>query len=91
MGDSHTRSTSTTWALKVVKIRRPAGGHSDSAPKAHRWRRFPRRDPKDWITLRVKYSGGSSGWVVVQGRGETNVYPADTWLLNVVLDVNQCH
>lgn len=91
MADSYVRSTSTTWRLKVEKISRPGGAHKDSASKTHRWRRFGRRDPRDWITLQVKYDGGGSGWVVVRGRGETNVYPADTWLLNVVLDVNQCH
>lgn len=91
MDDGYTRSTSTTWALKVVKIRRPAGGHSGSAPKAHRWRRFTRRNPAEWITIRVKYNGGGSGWVIVQGRGETNAYPADTWLLNLVMDINQSH
>lgn len=91
MGDAYVRSESTTWRLKVEKISRPGGAQRHSGSKSHRWRRFDRRNPREWITVRLKYDGGSSGWVIVSGRGETNAYPADTWLLNVVLDINQCH
>lgn len=89
--DGYTRSESTTWRLKVVKIRRPAGGHRDSAAKPLRWRRLYRRNPAEWMHMRVKYQGGGSGWVLVEARGITAAFPADAWLLNVVLDVNNAH
>lgn len=89
--DAYTRSTSNTWALKVIKIRRPAGGQKDSAAKPHRFHGLRRRNPKDWVDVRLKYAGGGSGWVVVMARGRVVPYPADAWLLDVVLDVNNSH
>lgn len=89
--DEYTRSVSHTWKLKLVKIRRPAGGHKDSAAKPHRFSRLSRRDPTQWTDLRVRYAGGSSGWVIVMARGRVVPYPADAWLLNVVLDITQSH
>lgn len=89
--DEYTRSTSHTWALKVVKIRRPGGAHRDSAPKAHRWRGMPRRNPKAYVDVRLRYDGGSCGWVIVMARGRVVPYPADALLLDVVLDVNNSH
>lgn len=89
--ESNVRAVSTTWRLKVEKITGAPQASRTAARKGHRWRRFGPRNPSEWITIRVKYMGGGSGWVIVQGRGETNPYPADTWLLNLVFDINQCH
>lgn len=89
--DSYVRSSSHTWVLKVHKIRRPAGGQNDSAAKPHRWRGLSRRDTTKWVDVRLKYQGGSCGWVVVMARGRVVALPADTWLLDVLLDVNNAH
>lgn len=82
-------SPSTTWAWRRVKISRAPQANKGSATKSHRWRRFGRRDPAQAIQVTLAYKGGAQGWVMVSGRGERNVYPGDTSLLDLVLDINQ--
>jgi len=86
---SNTESPSTTWGWKRVKMSRRPQGSGTAARKGVRWKRFGRRDPHQWITVRLKYSGGAEGWVVVDGRGEVNAYHGATALLDLVLDINQ--
>lgn len=88
-GESNVGAGSTTWTWKRVKIRRPAGGQKPAPRKGHRWKRFGQRDPMQWLTIRVKYSGGAEGWVVIDGRGEKNAYPGYTALIDLVGDINQ--
>lgn len=85
------RSSSTTYEWRRVRVRRGAAGKSQAPRSGGRWRRFGRRDPHEWITVRLKYTGGPEGWVLVDGRGERNPYPGYTQLLDLVLDINQAH
>lgn len=80
---------STTWAWRRVKISRRPQGTGTAAHQGVRWRRFGRRDPHEWITVRLKYRGGAEAWIVVDGRGETNAYHGATALVDLVLDINQ--
>lgn len=86
---SYVRSESTTWRLKLAKVARAPQAGKDSPPKAGRWRGFRRRDPAQWATVRLKFEPRSEAWVIVSARGQTNAYPADTYLLDLVLDINQ--
>lgn len=80
---------STTFAWKRVRVRPAPAGQGDSRPKGGRWRRFPRRDHRDWITVRLKLKLGAEPWVVVDGRGEVNAYHGATQLVDLLLDINQ--
>lgn len=87
-GRANDRSPSTTWEWKRVRMSRGAAGSSTARRSRSLWRRFPRREPSEWLTLRVKYVGGSEAWVLVTARGETNPLPGHRSLIDVVLDVN---
>lgn len=90
MADTNARSGSTRWAWKRVMVTPAPAGQQKSRPKAGRWRRFSRRDPGQWLTIRVKLEVGAEPWVVVQGRGETNPYHGATALVDLLLDLNSC-
>lgn len=79
---------SPTWKWQHVMVRRPAGGQSDSAPKGHRWRRLPRRNPRDPLTVTVKFRGGPEAWVEIHARGDLGRFPGDTTIAEVVLAIN---
>lgn len=84
------RLGSTTWVTRRDKISRAPQARGHSTPQASRWRRFGRRDPREPITVRIHYRGGSEAWVEVSGRGETNRYPGWVPIADVLFDINQC-
>lgn len=70
-------------------MRRPAGGHSDSASKTHRWfKRLP-RNPREPLTLSVKLRGGPECWYEVHARGEVGRFPGSVCLHDVMREINQ--
>lgn len=87
---TNTRSESTTFEWKRVKMRRPAGGHTKTQPKAgHSY--FRRLSPWNWrrqpITLAVKYRGGSECWFEIHARGGTLRVPGVVALVDVVKEI----
>ena|SRR5918995_6424271 len=87
--NSNRGSSSTTFEWRRVKISRPPEATRDSAAKRHRWRRFPKRNARDPITVRIWLRGGAEAWVAVSGRGETNFYPGVTSVYDILADINQ--
>lgn len=89
-GLSNNSSPSARFQWKKVMVSRGAAGNKTAGRKAVRWRRFGRRDPTLPITVRLTFKGGAEAWVLVDGRGEANVYPGYVALIDVLLDINQC-
>jgi hypothetical protein len=94
----NTRTSSTTFAWRYTKIRRPPEAHRDSAAgggsgggSKTRWRRFGHREPRKPIQVVLRLRGGPEAWVEVRARGEVNYYPGYTQLIDVLLDINQAH
>lgn len=79
---------STTFEWKRVRVRRGAAGSETARRSRSFWRRYARRDPGEWITVRLKWRGGAQDWVMVSARGETNPIPGHRALIDVVMDVN---
>lgn len=88
------RSSSTTFELETVKIRRPrrAQEHRVSAANSmtalgRGWRGLARLDWRKPVKVTLHYSGGSEPHVVVRARGREWAYAWDTALLDVLADV----
>lgn len=79
----------TTWEWKQVKVRRPAGGHSGSAPKAPRWFRLPPRNPREPLTIKVKFRGGSECWYEVHARGSIGRFPGYIAIHDIMSEINR--
>jgi hypothetical protein len=69
-------------------IKGAAGGQRDSAPKGHRWRRLPVRNPRDPLTVSVKLRGGPEMWVEVHARGDVGRFPGYVTIAEVVMMIN---
>jgi hypothetical protein len=54
----------------------------------NRWRRLPKRNPRQPLGLTVKLRGGGECWVEVHSRGDFHRYPGWTQLIDVVNDIN---
>lgn len=68
-------------------MRRPAGGHVESAPKGHRWRRRARLDWRKPVHVTLKFRGGPEAWVEVHARGDFARYPGWVALVDVLSDI----
>lgn len=80
---------SAHWEWKQVKIRRPAGGQKASLPKGGHWYRFPPRNPREPLTIKVKYRGGSEAWYEVHARGSVGRYPGYRSIHEIMSDINR--
>lgn len=67
---------------------RPAGGHSDGAPKAPRWFGRARRNPREPLTLTIKLRGGPECWYEVHARGSIGRFPGSTQLHDLMSEIN---
>ncbi len=81
--------SSTTFEWRRTKIRRPAGGHSGSSPKARRFWALPPRNPREPLTIKVKYRGGPECWYEVHARGQVARYPGWVQLHDVMAEINR--
>lgn len=79
---------STTWPLRPVRITRAPVASGHSVPKGHRWRRLPARNPRNPLTITVKWRGGSEAWVEVHARGDVARLPGWIPISDLVLMVN---
>lgn len=87
--DPNTSMPSTTWEFKRVRVRRPPNGQKGSPPKAVRWFRLPHRNPREPLTIKVKYRGGEECWYEVHARGEVGRFPGYVALHDVMREINQ--
>lgn len=87
--DSEQPFSSTTYAWKRVKVRRPAGGHSDSQPKAGRWFRLPPRNPREPLTIKVKFRGGPECWYEIHARGSIGRFHGATAIHDIMDEINR--
>lgn len=69
-------------------MRRPAGGQQHSAPKAPRWFGRAKRDPREPLTIKVKYRGGEECWYEVHARGSIGRFPGSVALHDVMREIN---
>lgn len=80
---------STTWEWRKTKIRRPAGGHSGSAPKALRWFSLPPRNPRQPLTISVKFRGGPECWYEIHARGQVGRVPGWLCIHDLMVEINR--
>lgn len=60
---------------------RPAG--------SARWGALSRRDPKDRLTITIKYRGGSEAWYHIEARGRGGAFPGVMALHDVMREINE--
>lgn len=87
--ESYTRSGSTTWQWRKVKVNPPPGG--DRAPQALRYgfHGVRKRDAHRPIWLTMRYRGGAEAQVVIECRGRVKRFPGSTALFDVLKELSE--
>jgi hypothetical protein len=80
-------SSSATWRWKKVRITGAAQPRNTARRHAARWRGRVRRDPGEWLPLRIKYTGGPEAWCVVDARGVVAAFPGHRALYDVLMEI----
>ena len=80
---------STTWVYEPEKMRRSRREGQQNGPKAPRWFHLRRRDPRDALTIRITYRGGSEAWYLIEARGSRGAFSGVTALHDVMQQINE--
>lgn len=88
---TNVRSGSTTWVWEADKLR-PARREGERVSKTpSRWGRLTRRNPREELTLTIKYRGGAECWYLVKARGSHGVFPGVLALHDVMREIYNIH
>lgn len=79
---------STTWEWKRVKVRRPAGGQNTASTERRGPFGLPPRNPRDPLTIKVKYRGGSEAYYEIHARGRVFRRPGTVALHDIMQEIN---
>lgn len=87
--EPNNRSASTTWEWRKVRMSRPPDGQERRPAAGRSFSRLPWKNPRDVLTVKVRYRGGAEAWIEVHARGVTKRYPGSLSLFDVMADVWQ--
>jgi hypothetical protein len=83
----HTFGSTTYRWKKVIVSQRPAPQEAQREARKG-LRRLPRRDPRQPLTMTIKYRGGSEGWVEIHARGEILRVPGYRAIIDLLFMLN---
>ena len=86
--ESNDSSPSTRWEWRQVKVRPTAGGQKDARRRRGRFFGLPPRNPRQPLTLTIKFRGGPECWYEVHARGQIVRYPGVRCLHEIMDEIN---
>lgn len=87
--NKNARSASTTWSHAPDRISRPRREGQQNVPKAPRWWRLRKRDPREPLTIRITYRGGAQCWYLIEARGSRGAFPGVLALHDVMREIHE--
>ena len=64
-------------------------GKGARAPEGRRWFHLPWRNPRQKLTLNIRYTGGAEACIVVEARGSSGRFSGSTALFDVAQEIWQ--
>lgn len=86
--DTNSSSPSATWIPQVTKMRGSRRGAKPGGSQRPLFRSLRRRNPKDRLTIMVRYRGGAEAWWLIEARGTAQAFPGHLCLHDVLSAVN---
>lgn len=86
--DQNSSSVSATWVPQVDKMRGSRRGANQNGSQRPLFRSLRRRNPRDRLTILVKYRGGSEAWWLIEARGTVQAFPGHLCLHDVLSAIN---
>lgn len=83
----NTRSGSTRWGYKRVKIASPPEATTRLPKAAHRWWKRPVWNGREKLTLTITYRGGTECWYEVHARGCMGRFPGYVSLHDMMREI----
>jgi len=71
------------------KMSRPPEASVTAARKGARWYRFPPRNPREPLTVKIKFRGGPECWYEVHARGSVGRYHGATAIHDIMDEINR--
>lgn len=91
VGGSEQPFPSTSWEWRRVRITGAPQASKTTRRRRGRWWYLPRWNPREPLTMRVKYRGGAEAWIEVHSRGSMGRFPGHTAIIDVCHEVWQSH
>lgn len=85
---SNSSSSSPRWEYRRVMVRRSAGGQKAPHPKGGRFFGRPPRNPREPLTISVKYRGGPECWYEIHARGCVARFPGYVSIHEIMDEIN---
>jgi hypothetical protein len=82
--DANKRTPSTTTEWEWVTIRRRRAAPGSTSPEGRPLRSLGARDPREPLTVTVRYRGGSECWVELRARGAVLRVPGAEAIFDVM-------
>lgn len=79
---------STTWQWKLVKMSRPPKAPSTARAQRARLKPLARRNPRESLTITVKWRGGPECWWEIVARGRVWRAPGHVAIHDVLARIN---
>lgn len=78
---------STTWEWRKVKIQRRSQSPSSASPQGASHALRADWNPREPLTVTVRYRGGPEAWIELKARGETYRMPGHVALFDALSSV----
>lgn len=87
VGGSEQPFGSTDWEWRKVKVTRAPQARATTRRRRGRWFHLPPWNPREPLTLKVKYRGGSEAWIEIHSRGGMGRFPGNVALYDVLREI----
>lgn len=86
--DTNSSSPSATWIPQRAKLPGSRRGAKQNGSKRPLFRTLRPRNPRETLTIRVKYRAGAEAWWLIEARGTSQAFPGHLCLHDVLSAVN---
>lgn len=86
--DTNSSSPSATWIPQRAKLPRSRRGAKQDGSKRPLFRNLRARNPREPLTIQVRYRGGAEAWWYIEARGTSQAFPGHLCLHDVMSSIN---
>ena len=86
--DTNSSSPSATWIPQTSKMRGSRRGAKQNGSQRPLFRTLRPRNPRETLTIRIKYRAGAEAWWLIEARGTSQAFPGHLSLHDVLSAVN---
>jgi len=86
--DTSAEGPSTTWIPKPDRMRGSRRGATQNGSQRPKFRSLRPRNPRERLTVTIRYRAGAEAWWLIEGRGTVQAFPGHLSLHDVFSALN---